>query len=522
MSDPEMTPTEEQIDRLLEEARESGPGSKAANTLNQLLRGNAQAQEIAAQLLMDESQMIAELRTDNAANWFEHETVFPQKPRNSTRLKLGHTSLLAGLAAMIALSTTFFLLGRATFSNSFAASAMESTDDGVAQLAHSVGVVWVGEEQPQTGASLSPGVFKIEKGIAQIEFYSGAQVIVEGPAELELVSAYRTWCRRGKLTARVPKQAHGFTILTPSFEVIDLGTEFGMDLTEDGEARLQVFDGEIELHAQGKTQSFLGGQAVKIDRTGNSTNIPESSANFASFSSLQGRAKNAADAKLAKWREWSASLAEDPNLVAHYDFEPQTIGQNAVVGCEPTEGRWPGKGGLEFRRSGDRVRVDIPGEFDALTMSAWIRVDALPGRRQALLLTEDYKLGHVHWQIGPEGEVRLGARAENKGMKTSGNASPVVFDAQQLGVWSFVCSTYDRKTRLIRHYLNGREVSRHRVKASIPLQIGSGDIGNWSVPVEAKRTNPVRNLIGRIDEMTIWSTALSAKEIRMIYKNHRP
>ena len=41
-----------------------------------------------------------------------------------------------------------------------------------------------------------------------------------------------------------------------------------------------------------------------------------------------------------------------------------------IVGCQWTEGRWPGKRALEFRSVSDRVRLDVPGEFEALTLSA--------------------------------------------------------------------------------------------------------------------------------------------------------
>ena len=35
-----------------------------------------------------------------------------------------------------------------------------------------------------------------------------------------------------------------------------------------------------------------------------------------------------------------------------------------VVGCQWTEGRWPGKKALEFQQVSDRVRLKMPGEFE--------------------------------------------------------------------------------------------------------------------------------------------------------------
>lgn len=55
------------------------------------------------------------------------------------------------------------------------------------------------------------------------------------------------------------------------------------------------------------------------------------------------------------------------------------------------------------------------------------------------------------------------------------------------------------------------------------LQIGAGDIGNWSKPLDrGPRANPVRNFVGRMDEMTLWNTALSGEEIMQIYRQTHP
>jgi hypothetical protein len=190
-----------------------------------------------------------------------------------------------------------------------------------------------------------------------------------------------------------------------------------------------------------------------------------------------------------------------------------------ILGCARSHGRWADKNALEFKRPSDRVRVDIPGAYDALTLMAWIRVDALPNRRQALLLTDEYQVGRVHWQIGPEGELRLGARLNSfTAPISSGYASPVLFKPSRLGVWSLLCSTYDRQAGLVQHFFNGRKVSSHQITVDLSLTIGAGDIGNWSKPLERKnRPKPVRNFIGLIDELTVWNTALTADEIHQIY-----
>lgn len=106
--------------------------------------------------------------------------------------------------------------------------------------------VW-GEEGtwPQVGGGLLPGRYELVSGVAQIEFNSGATVLVEAPARFELVDDNAGRLELGALTASVPQPAQGFTVSTPGGEFVDLGTEFGVRVTPMGDIQSHVFDGEI-------------------------------------------------------------------------------------------------------------------------------------------------------------------------------------------------------------------------------------------------------------------------------------
>jgi hypothetical protein len=100
---------------------------------------------------------------------------------------------------------------------------------------------------------------------------SGVTLTLEGPADLELLSLDRVHCRRGKLRTRVPRGAEGFIVTTPGSAVIDLGTEFGLNVADDGTAKLMVFKGEAEaavLNAAGvpvRSQQVAERRAFEID-----------------------------------------------------------------------------------------------------------------------------------------------------------------------------------------------------------------------------------------------------------------
>jgi hypothetical protein len=93
---------------------------------------------------------------------------------------------------------------------------------------------------------MGPGTtLKVERGLAEIRFRCGARVVLEGPARLELLSEKSARLLRGKLTARVSGPAAGFEVLSPQGKVIDLGTEFGVAVSEQGATDVFVFEGKV-------------------------------------------------------------------------------------------------------------------------------------------------------------------------------------------------------------------------------------------------------------------------------------
>src|SRR6185503_5807861 len=60
----------------------------------------------------------------------------------------------------------------------------------VAMLNRTVNAQWnVPGDAPRLNAPLEPGGFELESGLAEVVFYSGARFVIEGPAELQLISA---------------------------------------------------------------------------------------------------------------------------------------------------------------------------------------------------------------------------------------------------------------------------------------------------------------------------------------------
>ena len=133
-----------------------------------------------------------------------------------------------------------------------AARPLPTTNDNnefVAQLTASRECEWANDATAiAMGAHLRKGQqVELAKGFAQITFDSGAQVVLQGPATLDLNSAWNATLTRGRLKAIVPPEAVGFCVSNPTVEVVDLGTEFTMFADPGGgAAEVLVLKGEVE------------------------------------------------------------------------------------------------------------------------------------------------------------------------------------------------------------------------------------------------------------------------------------
>lgn len=111
-------------------------------------------------------------------------------------------------------------------------------------------------------------VLELKSGLAEIETKLGVTIVINGPAKLKLDKNdfFKSYLYSGKVVARVPPNAIGFTIETPSARVVDLGTEFGVSADEEFGTAIQVYDGEIITSTKDgqNAERLIVGQARRI------------------------------------------------------------------------------------------------------------------------------------------------------------------------------------------------------------------------------------------------------------------
>lgn len=398
------------------------------------------------------------------------------------------------------------------------------------------------------GDTLAGEVFRLQSGTAEIQFYSGATMTVQGPAEIALKSAWEAACSEGSVRMQVPPAARGFKLQAPTTEIIDLGTEFGLEV-RNGKAHVEVFKGEVALHHQKEAERVVKqGAAWGLPAGGAAAPAETGRVTFPDLTRLDTRAMAQRSADFERWQSHRNTLAQDPRLIAYYSFDqamPGALIQNlsmprnaeldgAAVLAAPVAGRWPGlKSALEFHRPGSRVRVYIPGEFPAFTFACWVRIDSLDRWYNALFMGDGYETGEPHWQIRNDGKMMLSVMVDdtrpNPGSPNDAGFhrvyfSPPMWDISMSGQWLHLASVFDPAKREVSHYVNGERISRQIIEDRFlikTLRIGNAEIGNWGQPFREDPTFAIRNLNGRMDELAIFKVALSDGQIQRLYQESR-
>ena len=422
--------------------------------------------------------------------------------------------------------------------------------------------------QTVLGASVSlEREYALSSGLMEITYTSGAKVILEGPCTFKVDSNAGGFLTLGKLIARVETKGSGFriqgsdsdavpsslilpptsfVIRTPTAIVTDLGTEFGVEVHENGDAETHVFQGEIEVKVLAddsqKNRTFhLGmGESAQVaakGQGGSSAVVTLGKADASAFPIRPGQlSKYAREKGLVSFRRWQAfrkELTQRDDLLSYYDFQPdgksRTVLRNIVSSDRQHDGRienaawvsgrFPGKSALKFNWGGGRVRLSLPQLGRQMTLIARVRFDALPHNAGLLMSYGWWEPGLFRWQILADGRMAMGVAISRRPHSSSQVVSNrMVIDEKRLNKWIFLAVVCDLEAEQAVFYADGEPVGRGSFEGVKSLSFRNIDstLGDWH-----DQSNPFPedfSLQGSMDELMIFGSALSEEEIRHLWK----
>ncbi len=398
------------------------------------------------------------------------------------------------------------------------------------------------------GRDLRAGPFYLEQGLAEIRMDSGAAVILEGPAEVELQSVNSLFLRRGTLVATVGREAVGFVVNMPHGRVLDLGTEFAMQVKSEDLFEIHVFQGEVMFYPESDTRQMVlsAGHACSMMSGGTIDKIAVQPQAFVRSEEFASRVLAREGSDYHRWKASVFALHRDPSLRAHYVFDQNPLQRadqvlnaaartkgtlNGLSGADgrhpPTwvQGRWPQKKAVRFERGKNQVILIPPDPALAvtgpITLSAWVY---FPNETQMgghlIACRQD---NHVNFQFSvfDDEYTHTGQRNRFEFLR---------FDEQnrlwchskrfepQPGQWYHFAVTHDNEK--ISFYVNGHchEQKVYKMHPEpIPAEMIIG-----AMKVQGEYVLRDGDFDGVVDELMIFDRCLSGEEIEWIYQAGRP
>lgn len=360
--------------------------------------------------------------------------------------------------------------------------------------------------------------YVLDEGIAHVQLVSGVDLVLKAPVDFTISDPLHMQLDSGAVRATVPEKAKGFLVTTPTADVEDLGTEFGVSVnTETRESEVHVFDGEVNIREENKgdvTMLLHEGQAAQVDRNGASQTGVVRADLFPSADSVA----------VKRWRLWSEEFRKDPSLVAYYPFErisePELL-SNTATGSSAgdgtikeaiwTTGRWPGKDALWFDNDSHSVELRIEGDYPSLTIAAWIKFDRFESGSSIILRSSNWNApgalrfftsrnsSLVNGSVG--GAIESRPKALTRGIPT--------------GEWLHLATVFDGEASEYRSYLNGNLMMTRKCEESVPIRIGNAKLAVSRDVVTNYNWKAIR---GRIDELAIWNRVVPAEELTALVR----
>jgi hypothetical protein len=150
-------------------------------------------------------------------------------------------ALAAGLLVFV-LSPLFVQKDRAGLDDPF-----QTGSDFVATIASSDN--WDKAARFPIGSRVPIGAFAVTRGAVELQFDSGASLLVEAPTQFTIVSASEAQLTSGKVCFRDDNAREPFSVpfnlTTPRSRFLDQGTEYAVSVTRDAD-EIHVFSGVVE------------------------------------------------------------------------------------------------------------------------------------------------------------------------------------------------------------------------------------------------------------------------------------
>ena len=562
VSAKEQAALKERIDAVLEER--ATPEQVAE--LEKRLQADPAAREFYVKYMHVHARILWRYRDEptRAVAFDEREAPFaPARAYRTMRFPLRGLALAASVAVLLGVGAVLRFRPPGARQEA-AGTALAPRPDEVATLVNAVECLWgTSRQATAVGTRLTCGTVQLAQGLCEIEFDSGARMILAGPSVVEIQARDRAFLRSGSATCKVPKKAIGFVVQTPTARVVDFGTEFGVRAEESGASQIHTFTGLVKVESSQELMEQMSradgvrnatqvqaGQQLQIDEDGRNTRFVTNSVGDGFVRSLPQADSQAAQNPYARlvladrptgfWRFEEESLndgtatADSSGLRHAGHCRGKVISVPGVPGIGGRAAQFDGRSGLvRVPHHPDFSLNSLSVEFWICTSEKWANV-YWPG--DAVIVGKDVPGLAADWSIiggSLPKELKMERLIVGVGSRQTGGpgkedqlmASPPRIND---GAWHHVVWARDSSGANLL-YVDGNVAASiddggGSINNPMDIEVGgsfhSSKVTAAAEPVDT-HDNPLKDrsfLDGKMDELAIYDHVLSPEQVRAHYR----
>ena len=400
-----------------------------------------------------------------------------------------------------------------------------------AQITSSISARWPGGGILANGTQLETGArVKPDSGFVSIHFSHGAEVLLEGAADLEITGPDSATLHQGNAVTRVPEEARGFVMQGPRGRVVEPGGGFAMRVS-DGQMEVHVLGGNVATRPDGQDAIALkqnGGLRLREGGTDPITAMPQH------FLTALPPVRLAS----APWLHWSMDEGAGSTVTARgagFSLTDAKGTLRSLPGATVLPDWTTGVrgSGVELHGRNDYIQTNlagIPGSSPR-TVACWVKVpqDISGYESFALVSWGAHEIPGDTWQIsinphpedGPVGRLRVGTHfgqvVGTRDLRDGlwHHVAAVLYEGLPANVATHVLLYVDgelepaacKSVRSINTNTTGQAAQR--------VAFGK----NTAIRDSRDRPHLPHTFRGCLDEITLYGCALSAEDIRHLMKN---
>ena len=482
---------------------------KQLGLIADVLDGVAEAHEVASleHLMLADAKLrrlymtYAEIHARLTLSANRQAAPFATTDHSLGRIGVARWAVVAAAVIVVGLLVVFFIPGGATQNESPKPIVAQLDAEPTAVVVNSSGVQWLGDPLA-AGQQLAGQRVMIGGGMMEMAFLDGATVRISGPTDMQITGPSETRLHAGRLWARLTTPGSHFKVEGSNFTVVDVGTEFGVNVTHGRDGQVHVFDGTVLVTVPGKpAERLTAGQSIHIDASGNLRAVTQTADTRAVYMGIP--------AGLVDWGTFNDGTCRD--LIGHAD------------------GQLHGSARIESGRlvldgiDGYLITPMLDHDLSTRTLIVWVRPQNIEQRGAGVIAIESPQEEPDVFDGLTLGEYHAGAWENSSNYShRSDQASPLGPILTQVPTKStMIALTYEVDGR-ITMYLDGVQQGQVRLGDTIHYRSGTSRIIMGKRHSEAGSDGPATVtgvdpfFAGEIDSVMVFNRVLDASQIARI------